>query len=161
LDLSWSDNSAIETGYSVERSTDGVNFVPLIPPLPAGTTSYFDTALNPDVHYWYRVRALNFAADSDYSNVVDATTPVPPDQPTSAHPIAVTTTSIALAWTDNADNEDGYRISRSANHGTFIVIAMLTPDSTSYLDQNLTPGNYYEYHIQAFNVAGYNDFTGC
>ena len=160
LDLTWNDNSNIETGYSVERSTDGLTYSPIIPSLPAGATSYMDTALNPNVHYWYRVQALNFAANSNYSNVVDLTTPVPPNKPTNAHPTTVTATSIAMAWNDTANNEDGYRISRSANQGTFVVIATLPANTTTYVNTNLTPNTLYEYHIQAFNIAGYNDFTG-
>lgn len=160
LDLSWVDHSNIETGYSLERSTDGTNFTPILPVLPPDSTSYLDTALNPNTHYWYRVQALNFAANSAYSNVVDMVTPVPPNKPSNAHPTAVTATSIAMAWDDNSDNEDGFRISRSANHGTFIVIQTLGPNITTYLDKNLTPNTLYEYHIQGFNIAGYNDFTG-
>lgn len=160
LDLTWRDNSHIETGFSVERSNDGVNFTPIATHLPADTQSYFDTALDPDMRYWYRVQALNFAENSAYSNVVDLTTPVPPNKPTNAHPTAVTTTSIAFAWTDPADNEDGYRITRAVNFGSFVAIATLPPNTTTYLDQNLKPGQHHEYHIQAFNIAGFNDFTG-
>ncbi len=160
LDLTWTRNSNIEIGYSVERSTDGVTFVPILPSLPPGTSSYNDTALNPNTRYWYRVQALNFAANSAYSNVVDLVTPVPPNKPSNAHPTIVTTTSITFAWNDNADNELGYRITRSKDHGTFIAIATLPPNTTSYFDNNLTPNSLYEYHIQAFNIAGFNDFTG-
>lgn len=162
LNLSWTNNTNIATGYAVERATNGVNFTVVTAALPPFTTSYQDTSLNPNVTYTYRVRALNFAANSTYSNVVSLTTPIPPDRPTNARPTAVTTTSIALAWNDNANNEDGYRVSRSINNGSFIVIATLPPDTTTLLDTSpmLVPGATVEYHIQAFNVAGFNDFTG-
>jgi fibronectin type 3 domain-containing protein len=160
LDLTWQDHSNIETGYSVERSTDGTNFTPILPSLPPDTTSYMDTSLNPNVTYWYRVQALNFAANSPYSNTVSLITPVPPNKPTNAHPTSVTTTAISMAWTDTSNNEDGFRVSRIKDGGTTIVIAQLPPNTTTYADSNLTPGSHYEYHIQAFNVAGYNDFTG-
>ncbi len=163
IDLKWQDNSNIETGYSVEQSTDGTNFTSIVT-LPANTTTYNSTALNPNTTYWYRVQAMNFAANSAYSNTVSLLTPVPPNKPTNAHPTTVTTTTIGMAWTDNANNEDGYRISRSKNGDPFIVIAQLPPDSSSYLDNpspsGLVPGTQYDYHIQAFNVAGFNDFSG-
>lgn len=165
VNLTWSDNSDIETGYVVERLDPGGVFQPIVT-LPANTTSYMDSSLNPDTQYSYRVRATNFAANSGYSNSVSVTTPIPPAKPTNAHPTSVTTTQIAMAWTDVADNEDGYRISRAtAGSDTFIVIAQLPPNSNSYLDtgfngNGLAPGTEYEYHIQAYNVAGYNDFSG-
>ena len=54
---------------------------------------------------------------------------------------------------------------RRATGGQFIEIAQLPPDAMSYSDlgaggAGLTPGESYDYHVQAFNVAGYSDFTG-
>ncbi|MDH5325299.1 MAG: multicopper oxidase domain-containing protein [Gammaproteobacteria bacterium] len=73
IDLTWADNSADETGFSVERSTDGVNFGPGIP-VAANSTSYSDTGLNASTTYWYRVNAANGNGTSAYSNVASATT---------------------------------------------------------------------------------------
>jgi fibronectin type 3 domain-containing protein len=39
-------------------------------------------------------------------------------------------------------------------------VASLPANSTTFNDTNLTPGVVYEYHVQAYNVAGYGDFTG-
>ena len=159
INLTWSDNSSIETGYVVERMDPGGLFT-AIATLASNSTSYMDGALNPATAYSYRVKATNFAADSGYSNVVTPTTPIPPNKPTNAHATLNTTNAITLAWTDNSNNEDGFRVSRSANGGSFIVIAQLPPNSVSYADSGLTAGTDYEYHVQGYNVAGYNDFSG-
>jgi hypothetical protein len=71
IDLSWT-----RTGndhYDVERSTDGVNFVPINPaPIPTAVTTYRDTGLLPGTYY-YRVRSINVNPDeSDLSNIVSA-----------------------------------------------------------------------------------------
>lgn len=50
IDLSWTDNSPDETGFSVERSTDGVSFS-VIDTVPANVTAYNDTGLTPGTTY--------------------------------------------------------------------------------------------------------------
>src|SRR5262245_785397 len=73
LSLSWADNANNETGYSVERSTDGGSFAQ-IAQAGANTGTWIDTALNSGTAYYYRVRAYNGSGDSAYSNVASAQT---------------------------------------------------------------------------------------
>ena len=66
-----------------------------------------------------------------------------------------------MTWTDNATNETGYNIFRKMTTASnFAQIASLPANATSYTDTNLTPGTSYDYHIQAYNLAGYSDFSG-
>jgi subtilisin family serine protease len=69
--LKWSDNATGETGYSIERSTDGTNFT-VIRTLPANTKSFTDSAVTPGATYTYRVRAFNDISSSFLSNTVSA-----------------------------------------------------------------------------------------
>src|SRR5688572_21898967 len=78
IDLAWSDNSSNETGFEIERSTDGTNFTPRAT-VGANVTTFQDTGLAGSTTYWYRVNATNGGGDSAYSNVASATT-----QPSSA-----------------------------------------------------------------------------
>lgn len=73
INLSWTDNSSDETGFYVERSTDGTNFTQ-IASLGANTTSYPNTGLTGGTKYYYRVRAYNTTGNSAYSNVANAST---------------------------------------------------------------------------------------
>jgi hypothetical protein len=71
VDLAWDGNSYNETGFRIERSTDGLNFT------TAGmstTTTFADTGLTHGT-YFYRVRAVNANGTSDISNTVEATVP--------------------------------------------------------------------------------------
>jgi hypothetical protein len=87
--------------------------------------------------------------------------PTPPQTPSGAHATAVSTTEIDLAWNDNSNNEDGWRVYRRTGANTFSLIAQLPANSTAYADTGgLSSGLVYDYHIQAFNIAGYADFTG-
>ncbi len=74
INLTWTDNSLDETGFKVERSPDGTNFVQ-IAVVAANTTSYSDTSgLTPVTAYFYRVRAYNGSGDSDYTDIAEAST---------------------------------------------------------------------------------------
>lgn len=79
--LAWGDLSGNESGFELERKLQGSaeSAWGLITSLPAGTTAYSDTGLPADTGYDYRVRAVNSAGASAYSNqVTGATDPVPP-----------------------------------------------------------------------------------
>ncbi|HQY87511.1 MAG TPA: PA14 domain-containing protein, partial [Tepidisphaeraceae bacterium] len=63
IDLSWTDNSNNESGFRIERSIDGNNFVP-VGTTPAGVTQFHDTGLTSGTTYFYRVRSVNPAGAS-------------------------------------------------------------------------------------------------
>lgn len=73
---------------------------------------------------------------------------------------AQTTFKATMSWTDNADNEDGFAIERSANPPTTWVELgrgpgdNLGPDVVSYVDQPLNPGDDFCWRVLAFNSVG-------
>jgi hypothetical protein len=166
--LTWTASDAptghAVTGYKIMRKlTAGGTYVQV------GTstaTSFDDTGLTPGSNYFYEVLATNSNSDSLPSASVAVTTPSLPPTPTNSQVNAVTTTSIAFQWQDNANNEDGYQIFRAVNGGTFSFLTSLpadtnpAPSTMTYTDTGLTPGTRYDYHIQSFNLAGYSDFAG-
>lgn len=83
LTLTWQDNSDNEEGFMIERSTDGVNFLPIWQVAP-DVESYVDGDLLGDTEYFYRVRAFNAAGNSAYTNIASAitSTEILPDGPT-------------------------------------------------------------------------------
>ena len=74
IDLRWSDTSANETRFEIQRSTSGGVFQP-VATVPANTASFADTRLRSKTTYGYRVRACNSIGCSGFSNVASATTP--------------------------------------------------------------------------------------
>ncbi|MBL4575364.1 MAG: fibronectin type III domain-containing protein [Opitutaceae bacterium] len=68
LTLSWTDNSDNESGFRIERSTEGVSFTE-IGTVGANTTLFVDTFVTSFTAYSYRVRAYNSSGNSNYSNV--------------------------------------------------------------------------------------------
>ena len=73
INLAWTDNSANETSFVIERSLDGNAWSELVT-TGANVTTHPDTGLSRNTRYYYRVRAFNTAGYSDYSNVSSATT---------------------------------------------------------------------------------------
>jgi hypothetical protein len=170
VNLNWTPSSTNQSGYHLDRATDADFTQNLVTQtLPANPPQFIDsvTGIAPGGTYYYRLRAFNSAGDSGYSNSASVLIPLAPPRPSGQEVDEVTSTSIRFHWTDNAGHAaDSYNILRSANHGSFTVIATLPPTSRTapsvyeWEDANLTPGTFYEYHIVAFNTSGYNDFAG-
>jgi hypothetical protein len=75
IDLAWTDNSSNETGFEVQRSKNGASWS-LLASLATNATSYSDTTgLSPNKLFYYRVRAVNAAGASAWSNTASARTP--------------------------------------------------------------------------------------
>jgi List-Bact-rpt repeat protein/VCBS repeat protein len=71
---------------------------------------------------------------------------------------------LQLAWTDNSNNENGFKIERKlGTTGTFSQIATVGVNATTYTDTNLTDGITYCYRLAAFNSAGTSAYSaeGC
>jgi len=161
VDLAWNDTSNNESGFKIERKEGAGGAWAQVAQVGPNETTYMDTALNAAATYVYRVRAANFGGDSPYSNEAQVTLPTPPTTPSNARASEITTHSLHLTWQDNSDNEDSWRLYRKrTDSDTFIFIADLPKNTTSYDDSGLTAGTVYDYHIQAANIAGYSDFTG-
>jgi fibronectin type 3 domain-containing protein len=168
--LTWTNNATNQSAFILDRATDaGFTQNLLTQNLPASPDSFTDTAtgLNPGGTYFYRIRATNSAGDSANSASVSISIPVAPPTPTNAQVTAVSSTEIDLGWTDNAGRgADDYLILRSVSGGAFTSYATLPalnalpPSTYTWSDTNVAPGTSYEYHIEAVNVSGHNDFTG-
>jgi uncharacterized repeat protein (TIGR01451 family) len=72
--LRWTNTDQV-VSFIVERSTDGVNFAPVLF-LPSTVQTVVDTNLSVNTTYYYRVQATNAGGASGYSNIGSNTTPV-------------------------------------------------------------------------------------
>lgn len=68
IDITWKDNSANETGFEIERSTNGTTYE-VIATVAANATGYKNTGLIAGGGYYYRVSATSLIGNSVYSNV--------------------------------------------------------------------------------------------
>jgi hypothetical protein len=107
------------------------------------------------------VRATDAAGNlSNYSTVVNATTPALPDTTPPTVPGGVSATaaglSITVNWTASTDNVGvaGYRVERCQGAGCTTFAQVATPAAPGYSDGGLAPTTSYSYRVVALDAAG-------
>ncbi|MEW6026546.1 MAG: fibronectin type III domain-containing protein [Planctomycetota bacterium] len=158
--LTWTDTSNNETGFKLERKTGAGSFGQIATPT-ANATTYTDNTVSANTNYTYRIRAYNEAGNSNYSNEANTTTPLPakPTAPTGLITTTVTSSSIGLQWTDNAGNEDGFKIERSISGAAFSYLDQVSVNITVYTNTGLASGNNYAYRVYAWNAGGNSGYS--
>ncbi|MBD2700809.1 fibronectin type III domain-containing protein [Spirosoma sp. BT702] len=161
INLVWADLSNNESGFEIERSADGNTGWTKIGDAAANATSFQNIGLTPNTRYFYRIRAINAAGQSAYSNVADATTPdVPPAAPANLTATPGSATQINLTWADQSANETGFEVERASSAtAPFTKIADLPANTTTYQDQGLTPAATYCYRVRAKNTIGASAYS--
>jgi alpha-galactosidase len=141
---------------------------------PGGTDSgwttdpvYNDTDLSPSTEYTYTVQMRDSVTPvpntGTVSSPASATTdpaPAVPAAPSGLSATAISKTQIDLDWTDNADNETGFKIERSKRVNTnFRQIDTVGQDVTSYSDTTVKKNTLYYYRVRATNEYGDSDYS--
>ncbi len=164
INLAWTDNATNETGFTIQRSTSpdftGVTTITLN---AVDQVAYGNTGRAPNTTYYYRVRAFNAAGPSAWSNTAFAKTfaLAPPAAPSNLVAMAFSPNQINLTWADNATNETGFTIQRSANAnftGT-TTITLNAVDQVSYSNTGRAPNTTYYYRVRAFNADGFSAWS--
>ncbi|UXX79307.1 fibronectin type III domain-containing protein [Reichenbachiella carrageenanivorans] len=91
--------------------------------------------------------------------VEEETLPPAPSAPTGFGATSVSYDHVNLVWTDNSDNESGFRIERKSGAGDFEVVATTNANAVSYADAGLVPLTAYTYRIYAVNKGGNSGYT--
>ena len=71
---------------------------------------------------------------------------------------SVLATDITLSWTDNSNNEDGFRIERKVDAGAYAFLQTIGSNIVTYVDTvpivNPLADTTYCYRLAAFNSTG-------
>jgi hypothetical protein len=157
--LSWQDNSSIEEKFLIYRSLYSTHSFYLVGTktigcLPAGSSrpvySYDDYGLSPGHTYYYKVYAQNFGGTS--YGIIKSVTTLPPEhpaRPSDVHITGETSTSVSIAWKDNANNEDGFIIDWGIGSKT-----LAQPNLASYTVTGLRPDVHYCFTVKSYNEDG-------
>jgi hypothetical protein len=165
--VEWVDQSSDETGFEIERSTDGSGFgrIATAPANPDVAARIVDDAVAPGVRYWYRVRAVKGSLASTYSPVGSIVTPVPPSPPAAPGALSISMTSagnVRVEWVDRSNDETGFEIERSTNGSSFyrIATAPANPDGAARIvDSGVSRNTRYWYRVRALKdglASGYS-----
>jgi titin len=164
IEISWQDNSSNETGFEVHRSATVTGSFTLRTTRGPQITRYSDQGLEPGSQYCYKVRAARVKGSntsySAFSNTACATTPGPPPPP--APPAAasgaiarpLSSSSVALSWTDNATNEDGFRIESSIDGMVWGLLATAGANTSTAGNLPAVAEQQMCYRVVAFNAGG-------
>ncbi len=128
----WIDNSTNETGFHVERSTDGGARWETAGTSESALGGFVDGGRTPEQQVCYRVIAFNSLGDSPPSNTACT---APPAGPTPLTVTLVDEQTIHLTWTDNSAVEDGYELAASTTCSQTsdpVFLARLPANSTAY-----------------------------
>ncbi|MBN1672640.1 MAG: lamin tail domain-containing protein [Kiritimatiellae bacterium] len=158
VDLGWHDNSGNEAGFKIDRRLTGTSEWVRIATLGPDTASYSDSGLPEETTFYYQVKAYNGAGSSAYTAVAGATTlagGLPPAAPSGVTAAAQSSSEIMLAWTDNSDNESGFKIDRrQSGTSEWGRIATLGAGTTRHTDTGLPPETKFYYVVKAYNTDG-------
>jgi titin len=152
VNLSWIDMSDNETGFVIERQTEGGTWNQ-IGTAVAGAMTFSDS---PAVgsNYFYRVMAVNASGNSVPSNAVAAGLPAPANLTAQAAGADL----IRLAWADNSWNESRFYVERrTLPDGSFSEVGQAPPNSTEFQDKTAVLLVDYEYRVHAGNDNGLSD----
>ena len=172
VQLTWQDNANNESGFVLQGKAEGGTYADL-GALPADTTAVEVSGLDDDTVYDFRVRAYNAAGTSAFSNVVEITTELDiPETPTDLVAVPASSTSVALTWEDQSDNEEEFVVeARSPASGEWQVVktgvvagaaggatggipAADGSGPVSTVISGLTTGVPYAFRVEARNSAG-------
>lgn len=155
VQLKWTDNALNESEYIVER---GIGASPttwtVLTVLPRDTTGHTDNTVTVATTYSYRVFARNSAGPSSSTAAVAITVPAPAPRTPSNLVATAAPGQVTVRWTDESDNETGFRLERSANGGAFFFWIQLPANTATYLDPQVSTGGTYAYRVSAINAAG-------
>ena len=146
------------TSYKVYRATSQNGTYSLLGAVTA--TSYTNTGAKAGTTYYYKVKAVNSAGESAYSNIVSGQSKAVTPKPSA--PVVKIGNSAAsgkpmLTW-NAVSGATSYKVYRAtAQNGTYSLLGTVT--ATSYTNTGAKAGTTYYYKVKAVNSAGESAYS--
>lgn len=160
IDLSWTDNSNNENGFTIEYRV-GFDLTWYYLTWVSSDVTYFQhMGLLPSTNYAHRVMAFNGAGNSAYAYSTPVTT-LPPPAPINLNTTGITQSSAILNWTElgtpyNWEIEFG---PAGFTLGTGIFYPGIVTNPYNLI--GLTPGTSYDWYVRSsYGVAATSPWAG-
>jgi uncharacterized delta-60 repeat protein len=166
ITLTWSDNTAVESGFKIERCTGTNCDFSTKDTFTAGlnATSFVDAGVCPNTPYKYRLFSYGPDWDTPYSVETTQVTTQTPAVPANLSATRASEVQISLSWTDTTSDESGFKVYRCTgtpdscgamtdinNPGPYVQVGgNLAANTTTYQNTGLTPDTTYTYQVVAF-----------
>ncbi len=175
LRITWKcDKSLLEWnkggGFTLERSTDGKNFIEVhTTNFNLEVLMFDDSGLSPTVMYYYRLCAYASTdygvCYSKYSDVMVGMAKL--GTPEKLVVVSNVYDSVKLSWTDPSASADGYEVYyKAASEKTFVLLGDVAAPDTNFdtiTKLRLEFGTAYEFKVRSYKENGsaryYSDFT--
>ncbi len=82
-----------------------------------------------------------------------------PAAPTGLTATTMSSTRIDLNWTDNSQNESGFKIERKKSSAGWSTIKTTSADVTSCQDKDLSASTTFHYRVRAYNSHGHSSYS--
>lgn len=154
VELNWTDQSDAEEGFEIWRyESDSGKTYELYATVGKNVTSYTDTNVHIGSHYNYMVRAYVPLTGlySAYSNSASVGIGIV-SPPTDLKYTYVSSSKITLEWTDNSDNESGFKIEyKKGDEGEWRVLTWVAANVKAYTVSDLNKHTRYFFRIRAYS----------
>lgn len=165
ITASWTDTNGGLASYLVEKSLNGSDWT-TVATTATGATSQIVNALTADTLYHIGVTAVIggvFSTRVTAQATTDEEGGTVPDDPTSLTITPATSTRANWAFTDNANNETGYKIERApdvaGSPGTYVEIDVIGGNQTSYSSNDQVAEGVYWGRVRAYNSFGNSGYS--
>jgi hypothetical protein len=128
LTLTWTDDSANEDGFNVERLVGTTGAYAQLASVGVNVTSYTDSGLLDNTTYCYRVQAFNAAGSSGYSNEVCATTAAA----TTSYTLTVNKSGAGTGTVMGTGINCGADCSEPFASGTSVVLTLVVASGSTF-----------------------------
>ncbi len=156
--LEWTDNSAFEIGFEIEKSEDGTTYV-IVKTVDANIkTATIDGAYLTTKQYFFRVRAKSNYYYSKYSNIVSQSLQF--NAPTNLQVTSFIETQVILTWTDNCTFETSFEIEKSENGSTYAIIKTVNANmTTATIEGSYITTKQYSFRVRAKAIYNYSEYS--
>lgn len=162
VQLSWTASTDTNIiGYFVYRS-DSVRgpYIRVSGDSPVTATRFSERTSSPGPVYMVRAIKKEHSGSGSYFNLSQgAFASQVPWQPRELTAHAASGSQIQLKWVDLSANEDGFRVERLQADGRFIEIGVAPPNSTQFVDSNLSAGGRYTYRVSSFQGSFSSEYS--
>jgi beta-glucanase (GH16 family) len=149
-------HSRYQAFTTVQNQWERLTFLLVDQPDPATSDTSLDDMVILFASGTFTGDSYTFDNVDSYAAVTGGT---PPAAPSTLGATTVSTSQIDLAWADNANDEDGFRVERSTDGSNFTQITTTAANATSYADTGLAASTTYFYRVLAFNGSGDSSYS--
>jgi hypothetical protein len=152
--LTWVDGSNDESGFRVERSTDGTAWTTAGSAGP-GASGLTISGLTAGTTYRFRVLAFNALDGDPSSEAVATTTAVLPAAPTLLTATTLDGGSVRLSWSGGDQNTDEFAVDASVDDIDYAPVGSVAGAGvTAFTAAGLNASTHYYFRVRAQNTVG-------